>query len=150
MPTGATIPFYPVFADEKSNGSEEKSVMQKTAIKDHRTNIIATIFVWEPLRWMGLFAKSWWKKLKALVYLKIRENMSSGALVKIFLQNLERHWGGGTGMVRSKSGSEWSWEYWGNLNATITNAGRSLGKFGRCVKIGTQMSLETIHKLTHC
>ena len=41
---------YPVFKDEKSNESDEKSVKQKNGIKmNNRTNIIATNFVWEQL-----------------------------------------------------------------------------------------------------
>ena len=39
-------PVYPIFEDEKSNGSDEKSVKQKIAFKKtDRTNIIATNFV---------------------------------------------------------------------------------------------------------
>ena len=38
--------FYPVFKDEKSNGSDEKSVKRKSAkTKTNRTNIIATSFL---------------------------------------------------------------------------------------------------------
>ena len=33
-------PVYPVFEDEKSNGSDEKPVKRKNAQKDHRTNLI--------------------------------------------------------------------------------------------------------------
>ena len=44
------LPVYPVFVDEKSKASHEKSVKQKIALKKtNRTNIIATNFVWEQL-----------------------------------------------------------------------------------------------------
>ena len=42
------LPIYPVFEDEKSKASDEKSVKRKIALKKtDRTNIIATNFVWE-------------------------------------------------------------------------------------------------------
>ena len=41
----------PVFKDEKSNGSDEKSVKRKIALKKtNRINIIATNFVGEQLK----------------------------------------------------------------------------------------------------
>ena len=40
------LPVYPVFKDEKSNGSDEKSVKRKIALKKtDRTNIIAAKFI---------------------------------------------------------------------------------------------------------
>ena len=40
------LPVYPVFKDEKPNGSRENSVKRKIALKKtNRTNIIATNFV---------------------------------------------------------------------------------------------------------
>ena len=42
-------PFYPVSEDEKSNGSDEKSVKRNFAKKANRINIIATNFVREHL-----------------------------------------------------------------------------------------------------
>ena len=45
-----TLPVYPVFEDERSKASDEKSVKRKIALKKtDRTNIIATNFVWEQL-----------------------------------------------------------------------------------------------------
>ena len=41
---------YPFFEDEKSNESDEKSVKQKIAKKDHSTNIIAAKLVREHLK----------------------------------------------------------------------------------------------------
>ena len=44
------LPVYPVFEDEKSKASDEKSVKRKIALKKtDKTNIIATNFVWEQL-----------------------------------------------------------------------------------------------------
>ena len=52
------LPVYPVFEDEKSKASDEKSVKRKIALKkSDRTNIIARNFVWEQLNKNNLWAK---------------------------------------------------------------------------------------------
>ena len=40
-----SLPVYPVFDDEKSNGSDKKSVKEKSHKKDRITNVITTNFV---------------------------------------------------------------------------------------------------------
>ena len=51
------LPVYPIFVDEKSNGSEEKPVKRKIAQKDNRTNIIDTNFVREQLKMSSKMSK---------------------------------------------------------------------------------------------